>query len=59
MRALGSPVTNGLGPRLQFHSQRRLLQRAHASLQSTPDGSMAHQLLDTADVFYCEMGFGQ
>lgn len=56
---LCSPVTHGPGPRLQFHTQCCLLQRAHASLQSPTDGLLPRQPLETADVFYREMGVGQ
>jgi hypothetical protein len=34
-------------------------QRAHASLEATTHGSLPHQLLETTDVFYRKMRFGQ
>jgi hypothetical protein len=54
---LGSPATNGLGSRLQFHSQRRLLHGSHTSLELATDRSMPRQSLEMADVLYREMGF--
>jgi hypothetical protein len=52
-------MTNGLHFRLQFHAQCSLFQRAHASLEATTHGSLPHQLLETTDVFYRKMRFGQ
>jgi hypothetical protein len=54
-----APGTYGLGPRLEFHSQRRLLELAHASLELTTDGPMLRQALETTNVIYREVGVGQ
>jgi hypothetical protein len=53
------PGTNRAGPRLEFHSQRCLLQLAHSSLELTTHGSMPRQALETVNVLYGAMGFGQ
>jgi hypothetical protein len=54
-----APGTNGLGFRLEFHSQCCLLQLALASLELMTDRPMLRQALETTNVLYREVGVGQ